>query len=359
MKSTEIRTLKQKYSVNKMEKSNNKYAGQWNRIMGILCRGLMGQQLSIQELANECEVSTKTISRDINVIKNFLANNSEQLDNIEIEYDKKSNKYNISMKGFLDNKEVFALVEILIGSRVLHKDDLDNIVNKLKKFTKGKDREMLGELVGKELLHYNSVKLDHREESVFNSDKTNSENYLIDNVWALTNAIHKRKEISINYYKMDGNKIERRIIPLSIMVNEYYFYLIAAKADDEEFSPRYFRVDRITEIIEHRATTRNINKYRFDEGALRSQIQFMWPGTLMNIAFEFTGPSVQAILDRIPTAQCTRDDKTGKNIITAEVYGDGIKMYLLSQGSWVKVLRPKRLVEEIKGEIEKMGCMYC
>jgi len=307
-----------------MEKSDNKHAGQWNRIMGIFCRGLMGQQLSIQELAYECEVSTKTISRDINVIKNMIANNSEHLGNAKIEYDKKSNKYNISMEGFLDNKEVFALVEILIGSRVLPEDDLNNIVNKLKKFTNGKDRNMLGELVGKELLHYNSVKLDHRKNSVFNCDITKPQNYLIDNVWTLTNAIHNRKEISINYYKMDGNKIERRIIPLAIMVNEYYFYLIAGNAEDEVFSPRYFRVDRITEIIEHRATIKNMDKYKFDEGELRSRSQFMWPGTLMNIAFEFTGPSVQAILDRIPTATCTQDDKIkGKYFVTAKYMGMG------------------------------------
>jgi len=36
-------------------------------------------------------------------------------------------------------------------------------------------------------------------------------------------------------------------------------------------------------------------------------------------------------------------------------------MYLLSQGSWVKVLRPQRLVDEMKVEIGKMrenyGCI--
>ena len=95
----------------------------------------------------------------------------------------------------------------------------------------------------------------------------------------------------------------------------------------------------------------------FDEGLLRNRSQFMWPGPLRKIRFEFTGPSLQAILDRLPTAKLI--DKQGNvNIIEAETYGDGIKMFLLSQGSWVKVIEPQEFVEEMKAEIEKMQGLY-
>jgi predicted DNA-binding transcriptional regulator YafY len=77
----------------------------------------------------------------------------------------------------------------------------------------------------------------------------------------------------------------------------------------------------------------------------------------MKIVFEFTGPSVQAILDRLPTAKVI-DVRDGKNVIEAEVYGDGIKMFLLSQGSWVKVISPKSLVEDIKEEANKILYKY-
>jgi predicted DNA-binding transcriptional regulator YafY len=46
--------------------------------------------------------------------------------------------------------------------------------------------------------------------------------------------------------------------------------------------------------------------------------------------------------------------RNGISVIEAEVYGDGIKMFLLSQGSWVKVLAPQELVDEISDEIQKM-----
>ena len=38
----------------------------------------------------------------------------------------------------------------------------------------------------------------------------------------------------------------------------------------------------------------------------------------------------------------------------AEVYGDGIKMWLLSQGSWITVIAPQDFVDEMRSEIKKM-----
>ena len=83
----------------------------------------------------------------------------------------------------------------------------------------------------------------------------------------------------------------------------------------------------------------------------------MLPGKLQTIRFEFTGPSVQAVLDKLPTAKIIeRDGK--KYLIEAEVYGNGIKMWLLSQGAWVKVVAPTDFVAEVREEIEKMKAMY-
>ena len=92
----------------------------------------------------------------------------------------------------------------------------------------------------------------------------------------------------------------------------------------------------------------------FDEGELREKNQFMFPGENVKIMFEFSGLSVQAILDRLPTAKIIK--KVGNtNIIEAEVnYGRGLIMYLMSQGSWIKVLQPKRLIDDIKKECQMM-----
>ena len=84
----------------------------------------------------------------------------------------------------------------------------------------------------------------------------------------------------------------------------------------------------------------------------------MWPGKLRTIRFEFSGPSVQAALDKLPTAKIIERLGGNKYLIEAEVYGDGIKMWLLSQGTWVKVVSPAEFVEEIGKEVEAIAEYY-
>ena len=50
--------------------------------------------------------------------------------------------------------------------------------------------------------------------------------------------------------------------------------------------------------------------------------------------------------------------KEGVCSIEAEVFGTGVKMWLLSQGSKVKVTAPETLVQEIKQEIERVDAQY-
>jgi hypothetical protein len=84
----------------------------------------------------------------------------------------------------------------------------------------------------------------------------------------------------------------------------------------------------------------------------------MWPGGLRTIRFEFNGPSVQAVLDKLPTAKIIERMGGRKYLIEAETYGDGIKMWLLSQGAWVKVVAPNELVKEMKAEIKAIYSNY-
>ena len=83
----------------------------------------------------------------------------------------------------------------------------------------------------------------------------------------------------------------------------------------------------------------------------------MWPGKLQTIRFEFTGPSVQAVLDKLPTARIIERDGR-KYLIEAEAYGKGIKMWLLSQGAWVRVIAPIDLVNEMQNELIKSLNQY-
>ena len=74
---------------------------------------------------------------------------------------------------------------------------------------------------------------------------------------------------------------------------------------------------------------------RFEEGEFRKRVQFMYGGKLQKIKFWFHGDSVEAVLDRLPTAQIIEQGEKGY-LISAEVFGKGVDMWLRSQGDWVE-----------------------
>lgn len=321
-----------------MEQSKN------NRTLEIFFRALRGEAISLKKLAEEYKVSTKSISRDISEIQEFLSEHRELMQNAELNYSYKEKSYILNSDEFLKNKELFALVKVVLGSRCFSKEEILTLIAKLKKFTTIHDKKQFENLIRKEIYHYHEVKSDCPS--------------VIDNIWKIIQAIEEKRTITITYYKMNRDEVKHKIKPASIMFSEYYFYLIAYDADDVKYKPIYFRIDRISAITEHRESFHLEREYDFDEGDLREKNQFMFPGETVRIRFEFSGLSLQAILDRLPTAKVV--EKNGNtSIIEAEVnHGRGIIMYLLSQGSWVKVLSPQSLVDEMKEEIARLQTYY-
>ena len=313
------------------------------RVLEIFFRALRGEDISVQRLANEYGVSTKSISRSINDLKAFLAEHRELVGAAELEYSHKDKCYRLETDGFLSSKELFATVEVLIGARAFSKKELLEITDKLRRFTTVSDREKLNELIHKELYHYPQVHHDCQS--------------VQDTLWQVMNCILDRREIAIEYYRMDRTWVTHRLIPASVMFTDYYFYLIAFSTDADTDKALYFRIDRIKNIVKGAKNRPRSDIPEFDEGLLRRRSLFMWPGKLRTVRFEFSGPSVQAVLDKLPTAEIISRDGT-KCLIEAETYGDGIKLWLLSQGSWARVVSPVELADEMRAEIEKMHKLY-
>ena len=101
--------------------------------------------------------------------------------------------------------------------------------------------------------------------------------------------------------------------------------------------PTIYRIDRIRElkILDEKFFIPYRN--RFEEGEFRKRIQFMYGGKLRNVKFKYIGDDIDAILDRLPTAQILEEGK-GYYIVKAEVFGKGIDMWLRSQGDKVEVM---------------------
>lgn len=322
-----------------------KIIGKKDRMFDIFYRLIKGEELSAKSLAQEYGVSVKSILRDVSEIKNYFSESRELAGAVEVRYSMAHKSYYLQCGEFLLSRELFAMIKMLIGCRGFSKRELLGIIGKLKSFTTYQDRAALEGFISNEIYHYNEVKHDCSS--------------VVDMIWKLSGCIRKQREITVAYYKMDRSLVERRLRPIAVIFSEYYFYLIAYRSQDERYEPVFFRVDRIREVVEHRTAFVIKKEHQFDEGELRGKIQFMFPGKYRRIKFVFSGLSVQAVLDRIPTARIIgKDEHTGADIIEAQTYGTGIKMYLLSQGSWVKVLEPPEFVEEMREEIEKMRKLY-
>ena len=169
-------------------------------------------------------------------------------------------------------------------------------------------------------------------------------------MWDIGKAIQNSQYIEIKYKGVQGSSIKtRKLKPLAIMFSEYYFYL-AAFIDDEEVKknfnvlndsfPTIYRIDRIQElkVLDERFHIPYAD--RFEEGEFRKRIQFMYGGKLRRIKFKYSGYSVEAILDRLPTAKIISEEN-GEYVIQAEVFGNGIDM-------WMKGQQYIKIMEEVK-----------
>ena len=137
--------------------------------------------------------------------------------------------------------------------------------------------------------------------------------------------------IRISYCRQDVAECAYEVNPVAIMFSEYYFYLIAYLADEHKDFSTIFPVDRIVRFELTGTTFRVTHSRKFSEGEFRKRIQFMYVGELCRVTFDYSGASTEVVLDRLPTARIISEDG-GVYRIIAEVYGNGIDMWLRSQG---------------------------
>lgn len=142
--------------------------------------------------------------------------------------------------------------------------------------------------------------------------------------------------IEIAYVRQDGKETLHSIQPITILFSEYYFYLVAYREDKMKDIPIIFRIDRIQTLKQTKRYFKIPYADKFNDGEFRKRVQFMYSGPLQRVTFEFTGPSLEAILDRLPTAKVL-SEINGVYTIQAESYGKGIYMFLNAQGEHVQI----------------------
>ncbi len=294
------------------------------RLLSIYERLNKGETVEKAQLADSFGVTQKTIQRDIDDLRAYLAENHMEENEVAIKYDKVKNVYYLVRfeREWLTNEEVMSLCKILLESRAFCKEELDSLISKLLTQVVPNDRKKIESVIRSEQYYY--VPLRHGK-------------FLFSILWKLSQFITRSEIIQFDYTRQDGMKKERLVKPVAVMFSEYYFYLIAFMADGSKDFPTTFRIDRIADLKGSKQHFNIPYKERFNDGEFRKRVQFMYSGELRRIIFEFNGPSIEAVLDRLPTAEIV-GEKNGVYTIRAEAYGDGIDMWLGSQGDFIKIV---------------------
>lgn len=309
------------------------------RVLGIYTKLLRGEIVNKSLEAVKYGVDERSIQRDIDSIRNYLeseAGISGFTNSIVYSKSQKGYCMKYSTHTMLSNAEIFAICKILLESRAFLQKEMCEIIEKLISLSDSKEtQKLITDLTSNEIFHY--VEPRHKKA-------------LLSVIWELGQAVVNKRCLEINYTRTKDNQtVTRKVKPIAIMFSEYYFYLIAF-IDDENVKkdfdltddpfPTIYRVDRIKRFKILAETFYIPYSQRFEEGEYRKRIQYMYGGEKKRIKFKVYGKNIEAVLDRIPTAKILNEDEEGF-ILTAEVFGKGIEMWLRSQGNNVKILEGK------------------
>lgn len=305
-----------------------------NRVLGIYTKLLNGAVINKAEEAQCYGVNERSIQRDIDDIRDFLDTQSVEKGEVNsVIYDRMKKGYCLETiyKVKLTNSEILALCKILLDSRAFTKEEMTGMLQRMIDCCVPKsNQKLVKDLISNEEFHY--VEPRHKTE-------------FLDTMWNIGQAIRSSKYIEIEYTRMmDKKTVKRKIKPVAIMFSEYYFY-VTAFIDDEKVRenfdvindsfPTIYRIDRIQslKVLEERFHIPYAS--RFEEGEFRKRVQFMYGGKLQKVRFKYSGPDIDAVLDRLPTA-VIESEENGIYTVKAEVFGKGIDMWLRSQGENVE-----------------------
>lgn len=300
-----------------------------DRALWIYFRLSRGESFTKKELAQQFNVTERSVQRDLGALRCFLA---EAGDGAELVCDKGAHRYRIQEKNpqTFSNGELLAVGKILLESRSLRKDEMLPVLDKLvARCVPKKNQKIVRELMANEKYHY--IEPRHKKP-------------LLNRLWEIGQAVRDHRLVEISYERMKEPKlVTRRVMPVGIMFSEYYFYMAAFLEDKTNFEepedifPTIYRIDRIGEFKVLEERFRTPYKSRFEEGEFRKRVQFMYGGKLQTVRFRYTGPSIESVLDRLPSATAEKNPNGGWDV-RAEVFGKGIEMWLRSQGDYISMI---------------------
>lgn len=219
----------------------------------------------------------KTLYNDIDILNEY---------GFEVLTDKsKSNSYYVVSRDF-EIPELRILIDAVQAAGFITPKKSEELVNKIATLG-GKNRAALL----KSTTTYNTIK--HDNESIFY------------NVSAIDDGITSSKKITFQYFDYDdlGKRIYRyngarySVCPLSLMINDNFYYLLAYSDKDSEI--RNYRVDRMdkVECINEKFDFKEMT-VDFNPETMRKSVFSMFSGRLQKVEIEFEESLLDIVKDK-------------------------------------------------------------
>ena len=351
------------------------------RTIDILMRLIQGEKINSKDAARSYDVTKRTIYRDLQIIRENPIFN----DNYHMEFDEShENRFVVKDEGININ-EILTIIQILIGVRALAKPELKEIIYHLRDLVSVKDQAKIDRLLKTEYL------------------PVKSNGNLLSRIGEFTDFIRLQTEIEFTYQgslRTSDNKRSRQGIPVSLYFSNFYFYVVIFS---EAKGSRTYRLDR---LISYKKITKstNILRSKLEDGTTIRNYTYLLNGgrksyfkiqcwtypqtaldrlisykkitkstnilrskledgtTIRNYTYLLNGGRKsyfkiqcwtypQTALDRLPNSRIIKHEPDGSVIIEGYLYLQGLKLWIMSEGTLVKVLEPTSLVNDIKKEL--------
>ena len=310
------------------------------RLLTIFLRLQFGTPLGKKQLAQEFEVSEKTIQRDFSLLRDILSSHTSYSG--DLLYNRKTNKYCLASKSVFNKKDILVISKILLENRALNRPEIASLLNNLLVLVPRDDRKEIEQIIGSEKLNYAPL-----------TDQQNR----IEKIWNLSEAILHEQVLDIIYQKPYSEFSKKQtVLPVSLYYDRHYFYLVVYQLKYETYIT--LRVDRIQSWSLSGIEKPSISyRDKFRDGDIRNERVDAFIGKKISIEIEYLyDPTI--VMDQFPNAKIVGKNGDWTHFQFESQHTPGLKRWLLGQGEAVTILSPRILVEDMKQTVQEMIDKY-
>jgi len=315
------------------------------RIINVFIDLLHGDELTAEALATKYQVTTRTVQRDLGSLRDLLQKSDLKY---VYQHDAKTKTYALRAMNQLAPVTVLALLKQLIGTRAFGKRELDQIANELLDLIEPAAASQVRKLCVTTRSQYVPVSAGDKD--------------LLPRLEQFSEWIASQTTLAFNYEHSDGRHFQSEVgLPISLYFSDYYFYVMMFDGQD---SRRVYRLDRFTAIQPEKELKLKVElAKKLDEGAFVNKTYLLHGGNETTYRFRYWGLP-QTALDRLPHSHLVPETKTaatangGGVVIEAHAFEQGTLLWVLSQGTTIKVLEPASLVEKVKQALSQTLAQY-